>query len=479
MFGAPDGRLFNAGPDGATRYLDTTGTGLWTTGPVSNFGDRAYGSAVLYEPGKVLIAGGGSTPTATAEILDLAAASPAWRFVDSMGSARRDHTAVLLPDGTVLVVGGTSSAAGDAAGAVGAAELWNPSTERWASMASLSEPRVANSAAILLPDGRVVVAGSDGHPSAQLFSPPYLFKGARPVVASAPSIVTYGGAFPVGTTDAADIAQVTWVRLPSVSHSFDQNQRFNRLAFTVVTGGVSVTVPDAASSPPGHYMLFLVNRQGVPSIARIVNLLSAPPAALKIMPLGDSLTYGLGMPEYGGYRVDLLQKLLAAGMNVDFVGSLASGPGSMSDRDNEGHVGWDITEIQAMVNEWLTRYTPKVILLMIGTNDVIEGRPSPASDLDVLIGQIYAKLPQATLVVSSIPPLGGSQAAKNPNVVAYNALIPGIVNAHAAMGRSVHVIDSYVVVSPSDLTDGIHINAAGYSRIAQLWFDKLMQLGVR
>ena len=125
----------------------------------------------MYAPGKVLVMGGGDPPTNTAEVIDLNQPSPSWRAVGSMAFARRQLNATLLPDGTVLVTGGTSSPGfNDPAGAVHAAELWNPATEQWTTLASSSGiPRVYHSTALLLPDGASLEHGrqrltSKGHP---------------------------------------------------------------------------------------------------------------------------------------------------------------------------------------------------------------------------------------------------------------------------------------------------------------------------
>ena len=106
---APNGRVFNSAPSTVTRYLDTSGTGAWTV--VANHSvnvHRTYGSSVMYDDGKILVMGGGDPPTNTAEVIDLNASTPAWRPVASMAFARRQHNATLLPDGKVLVTGGTS-----------------------------------------------------------------------------------------------------------------------------------------------------------------------------------------------------------------------------------------------------------------------------------------------------------------------------------------------------------------------------------
>jgi Domain of unknown function (DUF1929)/Glyoxal oxidase N-terminus/Galactose oxidase, central domain len=286
MLVAPNGKVFMAGPSSRTQFLDTSGAGAWSPGPISQLGHRDYGSAVMYEPGKVLIVGGGGNPpTATAEVIDLNASSPRWTSTGSMAFARRQLNATLLPDGTVLVTGGTSASGfNNATGFVAEAELWDPATGRWTRLAPMAPRRLYHSTAVLLPDGRVLCSGGGmpaspqggdrDHRDAQIYSPPYLFKGPRPVIASAPETVGYGASFTVTTPDAASITQVTWIRLSSVTHSFDQSQRFNRLDFTRGQGVLTVTTPSRREvCPPGPYLLFILKGNGVPSVGRIVRIL--------------------------------------------------------------------------------------------------------------------------------------------------------------------------------------------------------------
>ena len=108
-FVTPTGTVFAAGPAKTTYFLDPTGTGHWTAGPSSAFGSRDYGSAVMYETGKIFMVGGGDPPTATAEVIDLNGGSGAWRSVASMAVARRQSNATILADGKVLVTGGTNA----------------------------------------------------------------------------------------------------------------------------------------------------------------------------------------------------------------------------------------------------------------------------------------------------------------------------------------------------------------------------------
>ncbi|MFL5401748.1 MAG: hypothetical protein ACJ8BF_02910, partial [Gemmatimonadales bacterium] len=186
-FVAPNGLLFYAGELPETAYLDPTGAGSWVPVATSNYGRRDYGTAVMYRPGKVLIAGGSDppdgAPTPTAEIIDLNQPSPSWRYTEPMRYPRRQLNATLLPDGQVVATGGTSSPGfSDPAGSVHAAEMWDPANGVWTLLASNRINRVYHSTTLLLPDGRLLHTGSGDGPglprelNAELFSPPYLFR---------------------------------------------------------------------------------------------------------------------------------------------------------------------------------------------------------------------------------------------------------------------------------------------------------------
>ena len=211
-----------------------------------------------------------------------------------METGRRQHNVTVLPDGTVLVTGGSNAPGfNNQAGAVYTTELWNPATETWTTLASSTQYRGYHSTALLLPDGRVLSSGGDNHATAEVFSPPYLFKGARPTVTTAPTSVGYGQSFSIETPDAVDITKVTLVRLSSVTHAFNENQRFNSLGFTRVTGGLNVTAPANGNlAPPGDYMLFLINGNGVPSVAKMVRVGAAgvPTAPSNLTAVASSST---------------------------------------------------------------------------------------------------------------------------------------------------------------------------------------------
>jgi hypothetical protein len=301
---APNGKLFLAGPARDSFYMDTAGEGRWKWVAVTTFpGFREAGSSVMHDPGKVVLIGGYDPPTRSCEVIDLNDPAPAWKPTAPMAYPRRQANATLLADGTVLVTGGTSSPGfNDATGAVYAAEIWDPATGLWSTVASAAERRLYHSTAILLADGRVLSAGGGqpagangdaDHYTAEIYSPPYLFKGPRPTLSTAPSSVSYGESFPVATPDADDIARVHLIALGSTTHSQNQNQRINRLTFTPGDGGLSVTAPaNSALCPPGCYMLFLVNSAGAPSVSRMIKipgtLPPAAPSGLTATPLSSS-----------------------------------------------------------------------------------------------------------------------------------------------------------------------------------------------
>jgi galactose oxidase len=288
MFVAPNGRVFCAGPGQRTRYLDVNGTGDWSFVANSNYGTRNWGSAVMYNNGKVLIMGGSpcgfysttcnTYPTETAEIIDLNSPTPTWEYTGSMVTGgRKLHNATLLPDGKVLVTGGSRGTEGPNARPDDPAyecEMWDPATGTWATMASLTRIRAYHSTALLLPDGSVLTAaGVSGGRTAEIFSPPYLFRGPRPTITSAPTSIAYGIPFFVGTPDPTNISSVTLVSLSSVTHGFNMSQRFSRLLFSETIGGLNLLAPlNPITTPPGYYMLFILNSNDVPSVANIVQI---------------------------------------------------------------------------------------------------------------------------------------------------------------------------------------------------------------
>lgn len=283
IYQLPDGRIVHLGgsEDPTVSEILDLNTDQWSV-----FDNRVVdgGSIANYAPGKFIKAGsaaddGYSGPSAkTAFTLDMNQPGAIWQPTSSMSFARSFLNLTNLPDGTVLATGGGTDKSGFVdSNAVLNAENWDPSTGQWTTLAAMSVPRLYHSVAVLLPDGRIYTAGGGGDPgvtdqkNAQIFSPPYLFKGARPTISSAPSTVQYNSNIFVGTPDAANISRISLIRTGSVTHAFDQNARAMSLSFTQTTGGLNVQMPlNGNYAPPGYYMLFIVNSNGVPSVASFV-----------------------------------------------------------------------------------------------------------------------------------------------------------------------------------------------------------------
>ena len=291
----PNGNVFYSGPTTSSAIFNPT-TQTWTTGvATTNYsGTRNYGTSVLlpltpannYDP-RVMIMGGGSTATATTELIDLSSSSPQWVYGPSMSEARIEMDAVILPSGDVLALNG-SAYDEEASFASLNADLYNPSTNTFSSAGAGAFPRLYHSGALLLPDATVLVVG--GNPAQgtyesymENYAPAYLFNSSgtlatRPSITSVtPGVIGYGATFQVQTPNAANISSAVLVRPGSVTHAFDMDQRLIGLNFTVGSGVLNVTSPPNSSiAPPGYYMLFILNSAGVPSLASFVQLSLAP-----------------------------------------------------------------------------------------------------------------------------------------------------------------------------------------------------------
>jgi hypothetical protein len=291
----PDERTLTIAPSADKTFtLDVAGQ-KWT--PVGGTSGVVNGSSVMYRPGKILYAGGAARfsvdapAKATSAVLDLTPGTPGWQQTAPLNTARVYHTLTMLADGKVLAVGGNinGSQISPTPGVL-PAEIWDPASQTWTTVASMSTARSYHSTAVLQRDGTVLVAGGGhaeglgdpGQASAQVYSPPYLFKGPRPTITAAPADATYGSSFSVATPAAASIASVNLVSLGADTHQVDMDQHFVPLDFTATMGSLTVTAPAGpADAPPGDYMMFLVDDAGVPSVASFVHL----PAAAETPPV--------------------------------------------------------------------------------------------------------------------------------------------------------------------------------------------------
>jgi hypothetical protein len=205
-----------------------------------------------------------------------------------MGLPRLHLNAVLLPDRTVFVSGGSLKQEDQPLARL-EGEIYDPATDSWTLTAAATVPRLYHSTAVLLPDGRVVAAGGNPEGGSQVawlppdpeeelqlevFSPPYLFKGPRPQITAAPAEAGYGQSITVNTPQATTIKWLSLVRNGVTTHSFDSEQRLVDLPITGRTAGtLQATLPANPNlAPPGWYMIFLIDQDGVPSPATWIQL---------------------------------------------------------------------------------------------------------------------------------------------------------------------------------------------------------------
>ncbi|MGZ6968990.1 MAG: galactose oxidase-like domain-containing protein [Acidimicrobiia bacterium] len=287
-----DGRLFYSGANvfgagGTSPGIWNVSKNTWTAVPgLTDAGLRDQAMSVLLPPAqdqKVMILGGGLQDqpvdaVASTAIVDLRSATPTYVPGPSMSAKKIYVSAVILPDSTVFETGGASTTVKNGNHPVLSSEIFDPKTSTWSKMASPTVPRVYHSSALLLPDGRVATFG--GNPvnnfemRVEIFTPPYLQQSTpRPAITFSPTEINYNGTYSILTSQAAALRSAVLVRPGAVTHSTDPDQRLVDLPLTAINGGISVKVTNSANiAPPGWYMLFVVDGNGVPSVAKWVHL---------------------------------------------------------------------------------------------------------------------------------------------------------------------------------------------------------------
>ena len=296
VFAMGNGKVAHVGPSVAMNIYDTTVANGSTTSAGNRTGDvfSQNGTAVMYDIGKILKSGGapaygGANATANSYTIDIGNGGIAPTPTGSLRLARGMHNTVVLPNGEVMVVGGMPVPNGFSdVNSIFVTEIWNPTTGSWRDAASTSVPRNYHSIALLLPDGRVISGGgglcgqgcSANHSDVQIYSPSYLFKAdgtaaVRPVISQAPGTALHSGAIDITVTGGA--TQFSMVRFGAATHSVNTDQRRVPLVAASQGNGVfRLSIPGSAAAPPGNYMLFALDSNGVPSVARVV-LVQAPP----------------------------------------------------------------------------------------------------------------------------------------------------------------------------------------------------------
>ncbi|MEM8765403.1 MAG: galactose oxidase-like domain-containing protein [Bacteroidota bacterium] len=309
LWPAPNGKVFHAGPGEMMHWIDPDVSG----GEIVEAGIREdvlagetdgysmKGNTVMFDIGKILKTGGAPEYGADALGMDPArnnsfvidlngvnyGQTPSVTFTGNMANARTMHNSTVLPNGEVLITGGLGRAAvfTDDTAVLGA-EIFNPDTNTWRTVAAMQEPRTYHSVAILMTDGRVFVGGGGlcnttpscvNHTDAEIYSPPYLFDNTgslatRPQITSITSTnpqlgpygdtqVDYNTSLTV-TTDVA-VSEFSLIRFSAATHSTNNEQR--RIPLTTSTGtNHLLNIPDRNLLPPGYYMLFALDTNGVP-----------------------------------------------------------------------------------------------------------------------------------------------------------------------------------------------------------------------
>jgi Domain of unknown function (DUF1929) len=281
-FVAPDGLVF--GLAGWSMYrVDPSGTGSITDlGGFPGDNSGATSTSVMFAPGRILqVGGGGVDASRNASIIDINGSVPDVRPLPQTQFGRHWGNATVMADGRVLVSGG-SAVNNEAIGVAHAAEIFNPATNTWTPADSAVRMRLYHSTSLLLPDATVITMGG-GAPgpetnlNAEIYYPPYLFDRAgnrapRPTISSATPIANPGTTLTIESPDAAAVSRVSLVKVGSVTHSFDMDQRFQQLPFTRSGTTLRATLPaNVNRTPPGYYMVFVI-RAGVPSVAKFVRI---------------------------------------------------------------------------------------------------------------------------------------------------------------------------------------------------------------
>lgn len=301
LFSIPGGKVLHAGPSRKMHLLDVSGNGsIAFAANRADDADAMNGNAVMYDVGKLLTTGGApyyernddvsNDATASAFVIEASGNSVSARRVSSMANQRAYHNSVVLPNGEVIVVGGQEEPRifSDAGSAM-KPELWNPVTESFRELdATMQKSRTYHSVALLTQDGRVLAGGGGlcgdcqwNHPNIEIFSPPYLYDDAgnvaqRPEILNTPSSTTYGNIITVETS--TPIHSLVLMRASAVTHSVNNAQRRIPLSFTSTEGNnyLAAIPGDSASAIPGTYMLFALDIEGVPSVAKTINIRHDP-----------------------------------------------------------------------------------------------------------------------------------------------------------------------------------------------------------
>lgn len=284
----PEGSVLAFGPSNLLIDIETAGEGAFIPRfERDSINNRDYGSYAMYTTGKILVAGGAQGSNSSV-VIDTATRQT--EDTNPLNYGRRQHNLTILADGSVLATGGNSDGARffSPTARVMQPEIWNPQTQTWTVQNTIPSDRQYHSIALLLPDGQVLSAGGGicgdcirlGYEerNAEIFTPPYLFnqdgsRATRPRLGQFPESIDYAEQVVVSVDDSINIDRVHLIKLGSVTHSENQDQRLVPLEFNRVSRSLTVRMPDSRNvAPPGHYLVFAVDSNGVPSTGSMLKL---------------------------------------------------------------------------------------------------------------------------------------------------------------------------------------------------------------
>ena len=353
---APDGRIFGLMRDGVAGieriakmfYLDPRGNGsiqFLNNLPVR--GDVYKSASAMYRPGKILHVVGESVAAnlGSSMVIDINGTSPSIRAVAKPTESNRVWAdTVLLPNGKVMLVGGSAADTRDVISRASyRPEIWDPATEKWSTMAASVKTRLYHSTALLLADGRILVAGGgapgpETNTNAEIFTPPYLYNSSgglavRPKISSASNEAPYGAQMFVGTT-ASNISKISLIKTGAVTHSLNMEQRYMELRFTSTNGGLQVNIPSSENlAPPGYYLMHLIDNNGVPSKGHIVRISRS--AVLQQAAYPVAVTESVSMTNNGNaLSIQVLANDIGAGLSISDYNRFSANGGTITQSGN-------------------------------------------------------------------------------------------------------------------------------------------------
>jgi hypothetical protein len=498
----PNGKVFYSAPEPTSALFDPS-TQTWTLDVATTiFGaSRGYGTSVLlpltpannYDP-KVMILGGtgvstsGNPSTDTTEIIDLGSSSLAWQSGPTMSESRVEMNATILPNGKVLALGGSVNDEDTTTASLNA-DLYDPVANTFSSAGTNAYAHLYHSTSLLLPDATLWFAGGnpyqgDYEPHMEIYQPAYLFNpdgtlATRPTITSAPASVAYGAPFTVQTPDAASISSVVLMRNGAVTHAFNMDQRMVGLLFTVASGSLTVTAPSSGDiAPPGYYMLFLLNSQGVPSLSTMIQVPSG--TALPPPPSGINYVQGNSATSTSGSSITIPynEGQIAGDLNVIAVmsGDTTSSISSVTDSNGNSYT----RAVGPTTNTGLQQSIYYAKNIHGGSNTVTVKFTQTASYPNVNVTEYNGLDTSNPLDVSAAASGSGTGASSgSATTTSVNELIVGAGNPSGLFtapgaGFSNRIINPYGGISEDQIVNGAAAYAATATDNGGIWVMQMV-----